>query len=53
MDNLYWDGKIDGEDSVCILSGPRMQVAQPTYDSTVGFRGMTDIPSVYCSIVLL
>ena len=40
-------GKIDGGDSVCILGGPRMQVAQPRYGFTAGFRGMTDIP--HCS----
>ena len=37
--------------SVCILSRPRIQVAQSTYSYTAGFRGMTDIPSVYCFTV--
>jgi len=37
-------GKIDRGDSVCILDGPRIQVAQPRYGFTTGFRGMTDIP---------
>jgi len=32
-------GEIDGGDSVCILSGPRIQVAQPTEGSTAGFPG--------------
>jgi len=27
------------------LGGPKIQVAQLTYGSTAGFRGMTDIPS--------
>jgi len=40
-------GKIDEGDSVCILGGLRIQVAQPRYCSTAGFQGMTDIP--YCS----
>jgi len=35
------------------LGGPRIQVAQLTYGSTAGFRGMTDIPSVYYSTVLI
>jgi len=40
--------KFDGGDIVCILVGPRIQAAQPTYGFTAGFRGMTDISSVYC-----
>ena len=40
-------GEIDGRDIVCILGGPKIQVAQPRYGSTAGFRGMTDIP--HCS----
>ena len=35
------------------MGGPSIQVMQPTYGSAAGFRGMTDIPSVYCSTVLL
>ena len=31
--------KIDGEDNVCILGGPRIQVAQPTEGSTAEFPG--------------
>ena len=38
--------EIDGRENVCTLGGPRIQVAQPRYGSTAGFRGMTDIP--YC-----
>jgi len=53
MDNYTRIGKIDGGDNICILGGLRIQVAQPTYDSTTWFRGMTDIPSVYYSIVLI
>ena len=33
------------------MGEPKIQVAQPRYGSTVGFRGMTDIP--YCSIVIV
>ena len=56
--NVKWTtytgiGKIDRGDSVCILGGPRIQVTQPTYGSTAGFRGMTDIPSVSYSTVCL
>ena len=52
MDNLYRDWKIDGGDNVCILGGPRIQVATDL-GSTEGFQGMTDIPSVYYFTVLL
>ena len=45
--------KIDGRDNVCILGECRIQVAQPKYGFTVGFWGMTDISSVYCSTVIL
>ena len=41
------------EETTSIFWVPRIQIAQPTYDSTAGFRGMTDIPSVYYSTVLL
>ena len=46
-------GKINGGDIVWIFDGPRIQVAQPRYSFTAGFRGMTDIPSIYCFTVLL
>ena len=32
------------------MSGPRIQVAQPGYDSIAGFRGVTVIPIVYIVI---
>jgi len=31
--------KIDGGDNVCILGGPKIQVAQQTEGSTAGFPG--------------
>jgi len=47
-------GKIDGGNIVCILGGPRIQVAQPRYGSTAGFWEMTDIPYCsYCYLLLL
>jgi len=53
MDNLLWDWKIDEGDSVYILGRSRIQVAQPTYESTAGFQRMTNFLFVYYSTVLL
>jgi len=34
------------------LGGPTVQIVQPRYGSTVGFRGMTDIRIVFIVIVI-
>ena len=45
-------GKINGGDSVCILGGPRIQVAQPRYGSLQGSRGWLTSRIVHIVIVI-
>ena len=45
-------GEIDGGDSVCILGGPRIQVAQPRYSSTAEFRGDDWHPVLFTLLLL-
>jgi len=46
-------GKINGEDSICILGGPKIHVVQPSNGSTAGFQGMTDMTSRIIFIVIV
>jgi len=44
--------KLIGGDSVCILDGLRIQIAQPKEGFIVKFFGDAGILSIYCSTVL-